>query len=328
MLRAGPDEREVLTPSFIQCLARCIVPLAVLLATAVFADAPVDPPLAAVETPHFRLLHEPGTADTRALAGRLEGLLPRFQDVCREAGFRVRTPEQAFTWVCFERPERYARVVAKQEHAVLADDAWYSTHDNAVMLMLRPSGQGGDETDGPGEVSRINHECAHQFAYNSGLQRRGVLYPLWFSEGLATHFETTDLHAFLGDNAPRRRALLNATREGTLLPLRQLVVVVAPGDDHERGVALYAQAWGLIQFLFSRDPARFREYACALTLCHPGQRPPAALEREFASAFGPAPDLEAAWHSFLRELAHASDAAPAPNRALPSDLQPQVAVAK
>ncbi len=252
------------------------------------------------ETAHFRLLHATASADVEVLGQRLESLLTRFRHTCHAAGFVTHPPSHPLTWLFLEQPEEYGRLVAAETSAVVrAEEAWYSSRSDTVVLLRRP-----EEHDLPGAagVSRISHEAAHQLAYNVGLQKRGVLYPLWLNEGLATHFESVDAAAFTGDNPERRSGLARAYRAQRLYSLEKILAVVTAGEDYERDAVLYAQAWGLVQFLYQRDPTHFREYVYMLALRPPGERPAASLQQEFESSFGVVAELEPDWNRFLSGL--------------------------
>ena len=272
--------------------------------------------LATYATAHFQLMHATAPAQAEALGQRLETLLSRFRHTYHEAGFVTHPPSHPLSWLFIERPEDYENLVAAETSAVVrADEAWYSSRSDTVVLLRRP-----EEHELPAGSCRISHEAAHQLAYNVGLQKRGVLYPLWLNEGLATHFETAAA-TFAGDNPERRSGLARAYRAQQLYALEKVIIVVTAGEDHERDAVLYAQSWGLVQFLYQRDPSRFREYLYLLALRPPGERPAASLQREFASSFGTVAELEPAWQRFLAGLS--LDNPPAPTKA--SDLMQALA---
>jgi hypothetical protein len=151
-------------------------------------------------------------------------------------------------------------------------------------------------------TAKTAHEAAHQLAFNSGLQKRGVMYPLWVAEGLATSFEPADLDAPFGpgeDNPSRRRHLIEAA-QAELLPLSEFVVLTrVPKGGAQMVVEVYAQAWGLFHFLFTTRPAELRAYMAALAALEPGARDEGTLRREFVDAFGALPALQAAWDEYV-----------------------------
>jgi hypothetical protein len=162
--------------------------------------------------------------------------------------------------------------------------------------------------DGAVQAERIRHEAAHQLAYSVGLMKRGVMYPLWLAEGLATSFETCgeDAAVLTADNPTRRADLLCALRNGRLAPLEELVVMAhLPSADNQTAVALYAQSWGFWQFLLRTRCRPLQRYMASLAHLPMGRRLPQRLRGEFVEAFGEIDPLEAHWRRYLRDLAPA-----------------------
>ncbi|MEI8197954.1 MAG: DUF1570 domain-containing protein, partial [Phycisphaerae bacterium] len=70
------------------------------------------------------------------------------------------------------------------------------------------------------------HEACHQLAFNTGIQKRQVDYPLWLSEGLACSFEQVSRQALRGPqvlNPPRIEILREAQAGNTLWPLSKVL---------------------------------------------------------------------------------------------------------
>lgn len=146
-------------------------------------------------------------------------------------------------------------------------------------------------------IAQTYHEAAHQLAFNSGLQQRGVAYPFWVSEGLATCFETISPAAPFGpthDNPHRRQTLTKAFNARQNVPIDQLISLTNPDrDDPDHLGVLYAQAWGLFHFLYNQRNAQLRGYLAALAR-RPGVMPDAnQLRNEFIASFGPVAEIEA-----------------------------------
>lgn len=155
-------------------------------------------------------------------------------------------------------------------------------------------------------LAKTTHEAAHQLAFNSGLQTRGVMYPLWVSEGLATNFERDGATGLFGpehDNPFRRRKLLRARQAHELMPLSEaLVLTRVPVHDPHAVSVVYAQAWGLFKFFYQQRPAELARYLHTLARLEPGARDPETLRREVVAAFGPIADLQEQWCQFLDNL--------------------------
>jgi hypothetical protein len=154
-------------------------------------------------------------------------------------------------------------------------------------------------------IQQTIHEAVHQLAFNTGLQRRDVQYPMWFSEGLATCFETTHPAAPFGpahDNPSRRRRLRQAYLRGELYALREFVAMDQPPEDaHAREIA-YAQSWGLFHFLYDRRPDALRAYIGHMLLQPAGRRNEPTRVDDFTNAFGPIDRVTARWLGYAKKL--------------------------
>ncbi len=156
-----------------------------------------------------------------------------------------------------------------------------------------------------GNIQQTIHEAVHQLAFNTGIQRRDIQYPLWFSEGLATCFETSHPAVPFGptrDNPGRRLQVRKSYLRGELYPLHEFVGMTgAPEDKHAREVA-YAQSWAVFHFLFNKRPDQLRNFIRHMLLQPAGQRDPATLTRDFTQAFGPPEKLNDAWIDHVQVL--------------------------
>ncbi len=156
----------------------------------------------------------------------------------------------------------------------------------------------------PISIASTAHEAAHQIAFNSGLQQRGVMYPLWLSEGLATCFEPQSLDEAFGPehvNESRRRDLVEAIDAGSVIPLEEFVSLTRlPTNDPRAVTRVYAQGWALFHFLYEHHPQALRRYMATLAELRPGRRTTTKMRAEFIAAFGPIHTLEAQWRQTLR----------------------------
>jgi len=156
-----------------------------------------------------------------------------------------------------------------------------------------------------GNIRQTLHEAAHQLAYNSGLQQRGRQYPFWFSEGLATSFETAAPHAPFGPgeiNPARLAAIEQARRRRELIPLDELVTLTDPPADQTRRLAAYAQSWALFHYLYRERPAALRRYVAHMQNQPPGPRDPETLRRDFEQTIAPLNEFSPAWQAWLQRL--------------------------
>lgn len=293
---------------------------------------------------HFVVLHQPNASYAEGACRTLEYAYRHFYEVFAQAGFNLSHPTGRLVWICFPQKSGFSTYAQRAEGMDLSWlDGYYSTLTNCVAVVqpdrqkgpaeepVKPSAgrvpaaaanrpsQGGvlalPTADQQFDVTRMTHEVAHQLAFNSGIQKRGVMYPLWVSEGLATNFEfDTSLVAGLDHcNAPRCRGLLEAYQAGELTPLKQFVVQATVPADAHLGRQYYAQAWGFFQFILTERPENLRTYLHHLAADRSERRDARTLLREFTQAFGSPEALELDWNEFLaRELRQASAHSPTP----------------
>ncbi len=284
----------------------------------------------ATTTDHFVLLHEPGAGYPAKVGKALEYAYQQFYDTFARAGFELPRSQGRLVWICFPRQSDFNTYTLQVERMDLSWlDSYYSTLTNRVAIVQADqkvpeqeespwledetrAARAADKQPGHGvlpmaagkpwfDITRLTHELAHQLSFNSGLQKRGVMYPVWVSEGLTTNFEfewpaQTGLNRC---NAARCGCVLAMRDEGDLVPLRQFAVQTRVPADTVVGRRHYAQAWAFFQFVMTEYPQNLRTYLREVARASPGSRHPRALLAEFTRAFGPPENLEEAWHAFL-----------------------------
>ncbi len=160
----------------------------------------------------------------------------------------------------------------------------------------------------------ITHEAAHQLAFTLGLQRPGVAYPLWVSEGLACAFEWQGPAAGFGPgqaNPQRQEALTAVVKADELIPLAELVALTAIRfGARDNAEAFYAQAWGLFSYLYQHHPRELASYLAALRQSELNVSDSAQARRLFEASFGDLSQVERAWHRQLRAQATSSPVEP------------------
>ncbi len=282
----------------------------------------------------------------RASVRLLEQSQTSFYDLYKEAGFKLQASDQRHVWICFSSRadfESYAQRADRSPLSWLSE--YYSARTNRVTLVREQVRSAADEprarlasgsTDGgdfvhaadatatygadvatvqavstfrlhESDVTRLTHEAAHQFSFNSGLMTRGVMYPLWVAEGLATHFEAdaTRLSGRGSHNISRRARLINAHRRGALVPLSQFVTVVKPPQGGSAVGDAYAQSWGLYSFLFETRTEQLQQYLKAMAAKPTSRMTETEQRREFVKAFGPMSKVQADWDAFVTGLSQA-----------------------
>jgi hypothetical protein len=288
----------------------------------------MGPGVDAHHTQHFTLLHPDHEAWAKHTGNLLEQAHAEFYRAFGAAGFDLRPVEKPLVWLCFPDREGF------NEYAQVADridmswsQGYYSARTNLVAVIQTPAyPRSESDSSAPKtqvvttvysnddasarasrlESARATHELAHQLAFNSGLQKRGVMYPLWASEGLATNFEAdaSGKITFGSANAFRRRALVGAWRGDRLVPLSEFVTLsrINPGDG--RAISdIYAQCWGLFQFLMDEYPSQTGRYMKLLADAEAGYRDEWSMRREFVAAFGPIWKVERKWNDYVQRLA-------------------------
>lgn len=278
-------------------------------------------------TDHFRLYsNHAGWAEEAG--DLLEYTHGRFYELW---GDLVEPLEEPLTWLGFSRRDDFHRYAEEEDGMDMSwSDGYYSAQTNRVVVVhqtsrgqrrsARRSSRGGDgevlgqegseeadeksQTPALTDPGQVTHEAAHQMAFNSGLQRRGVMYPLWVSEGLATNFETNPDGEFGPDtdNPNRRRQLLRAWEGGRMMSLEDLVVLTrVPRSPGQSISEVYAQCWVFFQYLYTHHESQLKNYLEALSQKGTGRRRDRTLHREFHDSFGSLRAIEKGYHDFIRE---------------------------
>jgi hypothetical protein len=265
------------------------------------------------ETDSFVILSQAGDRWNTGAGPTLEGFRKDFESAFSKWGVKLTAPTEKMTWVCFADYDGFDRYARREDKI---DSSWtsgyYSPRTNRVAVVdpkvrrtVRPAGRTAAQDADSGQVAaaiaefdmaRLRHEAAHQLAFNCGLQKRGVEYPFWLSEGLATNFEAEDSAAH-GDSV-RASRLRELARRGNLMPLEDLIVLTRPAGDAAEIWAQYLQAWGLFRMLVQNHPDQMRKYLANLASMSPGRRSREAIAAEFTTAFGTVESVQGQWVRF------------------------------
>jgi hypothetical protein len=288
---------------------------------------------------HYRIYDQGPTDWAPAAARLLECVRGHFYEIWSENGFPLEVSEQPLVWLHFADRgsfDHYARTVDRIDLSWA--EGYYSARTHRVAVFSREetgpepiwvdsspaptsdvhphSGTGAESASPADDLRRLTHEAAHQLAFSGGLLKRGVMYPVWVSEGLAMHFEADEAGRIGAgsDDTGRRTSLVRAARAGSLMPLsRFLVLTRIPSDDKRSTERVYDQAWGMFAMLLSERPESLRAYLRTMALAGPGRRSEETLRSEAEAAFGDLDALDAEWQRFLLDFA-SSGVAPAPPR--------------
>lgn len=146
-------------------------------------------------------------------------------------------------------------------------------------------------------VEKTIHEATHLLAYNTGVQSRYHEYPFWFTEGLATNFETATPSGAFGpdvDHVSRREEFEAFRRGNQLMPLRRFVTLTHV-DHEDHADVMYHEAYALFSYLYRHRRSELAEYIRAVPDLQPGRFSAAEQLAIFERHFGPAEQLEATW---------------------------------
>lgn len=274
-------------------------------------------------TPHFAIQHDASLDWAADLGEHLESMADRFYRQMAVLGARRPSPagdELRLAWLCL------VGAAASQPSMLNQFSASYDTRLRQVELVIAPayaSLDGGKLASDaataaflPGRrnfmddnrldlFTRMSHEVAHQLAFDCGLQKAGVMYPLWLAEGLATNFESPqDADGDLPWPNPMRQERLQALGERqVLLPLARLVSITdVEGLSRQARIDLYAQFWGLFRFLALEQTPALTAHLQTLASLPCGRRTRFQFQEEMRHSFGPMLQLEKAWQGWVLRL--------------------------
>ena len=250
----------------------------------------------AVSTDHFTVVHDMQSDEAAGMAAVLEFAYTQFESCFGARGFSLQAPEAPLEWMCFRKTGSFSRYALATENVDLSWlTGYYSSRTNRVAV-VRPGrirkwhGPGKQVADvAPrvedgidAELVKIVHEAGHQLAFNTGLQRRGVMYPLWATEGVALVFEDCVSDFLPGGrySDARKKRLLDLHRQGQLIELDEFVTMPRLSADR-CDVDVYAQAWGFFLFLSENRAADLKDYFSYLCSLRSGAQrvPPSARVR-------------------------------------------------
>ncbi len=156
-----------------------------------------------------------------------------------------------------------------------------------------------------GNIRQTLHEAAHQLAHNSGIQRPGRTYPMWFSEGLACAFESMNPAVPFGPTQPnpsRQYELREALKQSHVDALPDFVARTIPPEHQAQRLGAYAQSWALFHFLYNHHLPRLRDYVRYMATQPPGERDADTLRADFARHFGDPAKLQPAFMDHVRKI--------------------------
>ncbi len=280
-------------------------------------------------TEHFSVACEDVNGIYAERVGRvLEAAYKQFSSAFGQMGLDIHLPQEKLAWICFRETDSFREYSLESDRMDLSFmSGYYSSRTNRVaileggsrlarrsalaqeanyepVLQSHPLVSNALDADEYTEVTRITHELGHQLAFNCGLQKRRVMYPIWVSEGVAATFEEILYSAqYLGGrNSVRLGTLTRMRRQNRLIELGEFVPMTRVFAEEQTEGEVYAQSWGLFYFLSQERKSDLKGYLEKLASCAPGRRSQETLTGEFTGSFGPVSALEGSWNAFLDNL--------------------------
>jgi hypothetical protein len=264
-----------------------------------------------LSTKHYVICYHTSRAYAQWCASLFERLYGAFTNFWKLKGFELSEPEFPLVAIVFADKRSFVDFSrAEVGEAAEAIIGYYSLRTNWMVMYdltelesLNRYSTGRRTSshikrflagpDAPRIVATIVHEATHQIAFNCGLHTRYSDCPLWFSEGIATYFETPDLGSSRGWRTigginqvrlARFRECFARRPAGSLVTLLQ-------DDQRFRDTSLaedaYAESWALTYFLLKRHGPQYVEYLKRLSEKKPlFYDDPETRLAEFKQAFG------------------------------------------
>lgn len=272
------------------------------------------------ETHHYLIVYQTESAFAKWVGNLFENRLYRgFEQFWKRKKFPLERPFYPMVILIFADEQEYRKFVDSEfgeGHSMIAHYNLQSNHVAMYDVTASFRSPQQELTDrrlseilqNPAALSVITtviHEGAHQLIFNRGLQVRFAESPLWLNEGLATYFETPNVKSRSGWNQPGivspyrlgefRKSL------GTRQPdsLQQMIRADKDfqGEEQEKVLVAYAQAWCFTHFLLNQYPEQYVGYLKQLANKKPlvADTPEQRLD-EFELYFG------SDWHKLDREF--------------------------
>lgn len=258
-----------------------------------------------IETTWFVVLSDCDEVWTAARAGVLERTARQYRRMMDRLGLAWTPPEHKLVCVFFAQHADFV-AFAKEHDGVEATwvSGYYATAGNRVAFYDEATSPGvrravarleeaeADSRLDPSvtlseartelmeharqaSVAKTVHEAVHMLAFNCGLQRRSRSYPFWFTEGLASAFETTEPRHNFGPTIEQpdvRAQLRSVDEDGRLMDMTELIGVVdASAVDSEKVSVMYAMSSSFFRYLYRFERDGLASYTRALWRAEPGQ---------------------------------------------------------
>jgi hypothetical protein len=198
---------------------------------------PVDPPWRVLSTPNFSIRSDREGERIREIGVYLEEF-----NLMLRGTINGRPQEAPFMLRLFSDQRDFC------VYATLCQAA------NALSFYDPRSGEMVMWTHEAMEMEKFQRLMAHEFthAFMDKMWRRTE--PLWFAEGMAEYFSTFEWREGSLTPGGVLPALLDLLRVGPLMPLDRFTRLGRDEMYSSVFPLLYAQAWSIVHFLFTREP--------------------------------------------------------------------------
>lgn len=273
---------------------------------------------------NFRIYLENRSSLNEKTLELLETVYDRYVQLMLREGYILQN-SNSFTWLCFNTRQAYEAYSRKADGfvpdrlnsyysaktnyvAVLTNEYDFFAADRANERLTDPQQiSGSDFPAGADNTSQndkgfaramITHELIHQLSFNTGLQQRGVEYPLWVSEGMATAFEYL-FDQNEKDNRYRLCTIIQVKEQNRLIPLDVFVSMSRLTCSSLTDSETYAQCWAFFAFLWEHRKPELRQYLSSASQRPVGPVSSTFLKGEFVDCFGALEPLESDWNLWL-----------------------------
>jgi hypothetical protein len=270
-------------------------------------------------TDHFSIISSLNPAEEKKIAYILELSYHHFNSLFKVHDFELRPPQDRLTWLTFTNTDSFNRYAVETEGCDLSWLTGYYSAGTNIVAMITPQkiskwqfkeqkSRNPDiiacPVDEQSSLVKLVHEAGHQLSFNTGLLKRKVMYPIWVSEGLAMFFERSLLSDYFHSCryiSLRSRRLARIYHSKQLIRLDEFISMSCVDED-ACAIDIYAEAWGLFDFLCEHRRDSLKQYFLSLYELEPGYRSKQTLHDEFVRAFGPLDQIERQWTSYLESL--------------------------
>ena len=287
--------------------------------------AELPPGFKAHQTAHYLICYDTSEAYARWCGALFERLHRAFTNYWSLRGFELSEPELPLVAIVFAQQDSYIEFTRGElGDAGEAIHSYFSLRTNRMTMYdltgieaLRRARRLGttsarinqilSQPKAAETVANTIHEATHQIAFNCGLHQRYSSCPVWFSEGIATYFETPDLRSskgWRGIGTVNRWRLARFRRYLRTRPANSLESLLADDKrfhDVKQSKDAYAEAWALTYYLIRRRGKQYVAYLKMLSKKAPAvQDDPKTRLQEFQDIFG---DLKRLDRDLLRHVA-------------------------